>query len=133
MLKNPSHALTTPDIHGTITGADGWEFLYDSEYLSLKFNLGCSDCIYKQDKNFKLGLGKIKKFREIGQKFILHMRESLISFICVIKLARSKTKSQKKKQVGGDFELKGNKLGGNSLNTEEHSQPCPENAHNPYL
>ena len=39
------YALTMPDTHGTMTGAIGWEFLYDSGYLSLKFTFGFSACI----------------------------------------------------------------------------------------
>lgn len=52
-----NHALTTPEIHGTNNGADGWEFLYDSEYLSLKFSLGFSACFSKiggKRKNIRL-------------------------------------------------------------------------------
>jgi hypothetical protein len=37
-----AHAVMTPDIHGTTTGAVGWESLYGSGYRSLKFNLGWS-------------------------------------------------------------------------------------------
>lgn len=39
------HALTTPETHGTTKGAVGCAFLYESEYLSLKFILGFSACI----------------------------------------------------------------------------------------
>lgn len=45
-----NHALTTPETHGTNNGADGWAFLYDSEYLSLKFSLGFSACFSKLKK-----------------------------------------------------------------------------------
>lgn len=38
------HVLTTPDTHGTITGAFGCESRYSSEYMSLKFSFGFSDC-----------------------------------------------------------------------------------------
>lgn len=37
-----SQAPTTPETHGTITGADGCEFRYHSGYLSLKFSFGFS-------------------------------------------------------------------------------------------
>lgn len=37
-----SQAATTPEAHGTITGADGCEFRYHSGYLSLKFSFGFS-------------------------------------------------------------------------------------------
>lgn len=40
------HTLTTPETQGTITGAFGWDLLYDSEYLSLKLSLGFSACIH---------------------------------------------------------------------------------------
>lgn len=45
---NKSYTLTTPDTHGTINGAFGCAFLYDSEYLSLKLNFGFSSCIWQQ-------------------------------------------------------------------------------------
>jgi len=37
-LLDLTHELTTPETHGTTTGADGYEFRYDSGYLSLKFS-----------------------------------------------------------------------------------------------
>lgn len=39
-----AEGVTTPETHGTMVGAFGWLFLYDSEYLSLKFSFGCSAC-----------------------------------------------------------------------------------------
>jgi hypothetical protein len=44
-LGKSNHALTTPATHGTTKGAFGCEFLYESEYLSLKLVLGFSACI----------------------------------------------------------------------------------------
>lgn len=38
------YTLTTPDIHGTTTGAFGCAFLNDSEYRSLKVDLAFSAC-----------------------------------------------------------------------------------------
>jgi hypothetical protein len=56
-----SQALITPEAHGTITGADGREFLYHSGYLSLKFSFGFSACI-QNINNCILAKSKTKKY-----------------------------------------------------------------------
>lgn len=43
-------ALTTPEAHGTITGADGCEFRYHSGYLFLKFSFGFSAWIQNTNR-----------------------------------------------------------------------------------
>jgi len=75
-----SQAATTPEAHGTITGADGCEFRYHSGYLSLKFSFGFSAWIQNTNKCI-LARTKTKKYTAVTETV-------LIKTICKIEVSK---------------------------------------------